>query len=95
MPIAEARYDFRIQVGKQMHDFRVVMHEERELDAAGMPGRLISAKLATYHVDPPGPKVSYKRLSLAGQSRFYLLVDNQPKQIPRPERVWLRWLGDQ
>ncbi len=92
MPTAEARYDFRIQVGKLMHDFRVVMHEERELDATGMPGRLISAKLASYQVDPPGPKVSYKRLSLVGPSRFYLLVDNQPKPNLRPERVWLRWL---
>ena len=48
MPIAEARYDFQLFIGHQAHQFRVVMHEEREMDISGMPEKLVSAKLASY-----------------------------------------------
>lgn len=92
MPTAEARYDFRIQVGQHMHDFRVVMHEERLENEAGMPGKLLSARLAAFEVNPPGPIVDYKRIAYAGPSRWYLLVNDQPRPNLRTERVWLRWL---
>lgn len=92
MPIAEARYDLQVRIGNTYHPVSVVMHEERDVDADGMPGKLRGARLVRA-IAPPGRPVTYERRIVAGRPRWRLLLDGRPfePEYRKPDRVYLRW----